>query len=110
MPHHLSSFQVEYLIFGGTLIVSGVLMIVTYTLSYPWWRDLLGRMLVTYAAAEITMATLLAVTVVWQTGPTWFRPAWFTLQSMISWCFLYQTWTIRRLKRERDADARRERV
>jgi hypothetical protein len=109
MPDHLSSFQVEYMIFGGVLILSGLLMIVTYTVSYPWWRDLLGRMMVTYAVAEITMATLLAVTVVWETGPTWFRPAWFTLQCMIAGCFLYQTWTIRKLKRERGADDRPER-
>jgi len=35
MPHHLSSFQVEYLIFGGTLIVSGVAVFFTKTLSSP---------------------------------------------------------------------------
>lgn len=108
-PEHLSPFQVEYLVFGGALVLSGLLMIFTYSVSYPWWKDLVGRMMVAYAASEILMASMLAVTVVWQTGPGWFRPAWFTLQSLIAVCFLYQTRTIRRLKREREADDRQER-
>jgi hypothetical protein len=32
-PHHLSPFQVEYLVFGGALVLSGLLMIFTYSVS-----------------------------------------------------------------------------
>lgn len=105
---YLNTFQVEYAWFGGSVIVSGLLMITMYSLSYPWWRDLVGRMMVTYASAEITMSTLLMVTVVFQTGPTWFRPAWFILQSIVAWCFLFQTYTILRLRRRREQEKRDE--
>ena len=97
----MDAFQIEYLCFGGTLILAGLAMIVSYTASYPWWRDLLGRMMVTYAAAEVAMSTLLMITVVFRFGPDWFRPLWFALQTIITGCFVFQTWTIVKLRRAR---------
>lgn len=106
----MNAFRIAYLVFGSFICVSGAAMIVTYSRSYPWWRDSMGRMMVVYAGAEILMSGMLTITVVAQTGPHWFRAVWFALQILVGSCFCYQTLAIIRLKRGREADARQERV
>lgn len=97
----MTGFQIEYLCFGGSLTLSGLVMIVTYTVSFPWWKDLLGRMMIVYASAEVAMSTLLMSTVVFRFGPEWFRPIWFALQTILTGCFVFQTWIIIKLRRAR---------
>lgn len=97
----MSRFQLHYLIFGSYIIAAGLIMVVTYTLTNPWWRNLVGRMMVTYAVAEIVMSTLLMVTVVGGIAPHWFRAAWYALQVIVGTTFLFQTWMILKLHRER---------
>jgi peptidoglycan biosynthesis protein MviN/MurJ (putative lipid II flippase) len=101
----MSAFQEEYLAFGSFVISAGVIMVVVYSLTNPWWRNHIGRMMVTYAVAEILMSTLLMATIVWHVGPHWFRSVWFTLQAVVGCTFWFQTVTIIRLhlrsKRER---------
>jgi len=101
-------FEIMYLIFGGHLVLSGVSMVVAYSLSYPWWREHLGRMLVTYAVAEILMSVLLLVTVVGHVSPHWFRAVWFALQVIVSGTFWFQFATIIRLRRQRLSRERTE--
>ena len=95
--HRMTHFQIEYLIFGSFVISAGVIMVLVYSLTNPWWRNHVGRMLVTYAVAEILMSTLLMVTIVWQWSPHWFRLAWFTLQVIVGCTFWFQTILIIRL-------------
>lgn len=96
----MTAFKVEYAIFGSFVILSGLMMIVTYSVTNPWWRTHLGRMMITYATAEICMSTLLMITIEFQIAPVWFRGVWFALQSAVGLCLCYQTWTIIRLHRE----------
>jgi hypothetical protein len=96
----MTAFRVEYAIFGSFVILSGLVMIVTYSLTNPWWRSHLGRMMVTYASAEILMSTLLMVTIEFQVSPIWFRDVWFALQTAVGLCLCYQTSAIIRLHRE----------
>lgn len=102
----MSNFERLYLIFGSFIILSGVVMILTYSLTNPWWRNHVGRMLVTYAAAEILMSALLMSAVVWHVSPGWFRAVWFTLQVIVSGTFCFQTVLIVRLHRQRRAQER----
>lgn len=95
----MKTFEIEYTVFGLFLITAGLAMIVTYTLTNPWWRSHLGRMMVTYAAAEVIMSSLLFATVVFHMHPTWFRNFWFALQVIVGGTFWYQTFTIVRLHR-----------
>jgi hypothetical protein len=97
----MSEFETLYLIFGSYIISAGAVMVLVYTLTNPWWRNLLGRMLVTYAVAEIIMSTLLMITVVGHITPYWFRAAWFVLQTVVGSTFWFQTWAILKLHRER---------
>ncbi len=97
----MNSFETTYTIFGSFVISAGVVMIITYSLTNPWWRGHIGRMLVTYAAAEVIMSALLVSAVVWHTSPHWFRAAWFTLQTVVGCTFWFQTATIVRLYRTR---------
>lgn len=90
----MSAFQVEYSIFGSFVILSGLVMIIAYSLTNPWWRSHLGRMMITYAVAEIFMSTLLMITIDFQVAPVWFRGVWFALQSAVGFCLCYQTYTI----------------
>lgn len=99
----MNSFEILYLCFGGFVCLAGATMIVVYTVAYPWWRDHLGRMMVTYAAAEVAMAAILLLAVVAHIGPHWFRVLWFILQAVVGGCFCYQTWTIIALQRARRA-------
>lgn len=99
----MSDFEILYLVFGGGVILSGIAMLVTYTASFPWWRDLVGRMMVTYAAVELCMSALLMSTVVFHVGPHWFRGVWFGLQALLTFTFAFQTWTIVKLRRQRRA-------
>lgn len=95
----MTSFQIEYLIFGSYVIVAGLVMITTYSLTNPWWRSHLGRMMIAYASAEILMSTLLMMTVELHVSPTWFRGVWFVLQAIVGTTLVYQTATIIRLHR-----------
>jgi hypothetical protein len=103
------AFQIEYAIFGGFVILAGLVMIIAYSLTNPWWTTHLGRMMVTYATAEICMSTLLMITVEFQINPVWFRGVWFGLQSAVGLCLCYQTWTIIRLhQKTREAEKSRD--
>lgn len=97
----MSGFEIMYLVFGGHLILAGLVMVVTYSLTNPWWTTHLGRMLITYAVAEILMSVLLMAAVVWHFNPYWFRSAWFALQVVVGGTFWFQTATIIRLHRQR---------
>jgi len=105
----MHAFEWAYLFFGSFIILSGIMMIVTYTLTNPWWRTHLGRMMITYAVAEILMSTLLMVTVVAHFSPLWFRGVWFALQVTVGCTFVFQTVTILKLhraKRTREQETR----
>lgn len=104
----MHTFEVLYLIFGSFITLSGVMMIVTYSLTNPWWRTHLGRMMITYAAAEVIMSTLLLSAVVWNFSPAWFRAAWFVLQVVVGGTFCFQTVTIIKLHRQRRAREREQ--
>lgn len=97
----MDDFVVLYLCFTGFLITAGLTMIVTYSLSYPWWKDWLGRLVIIYASAEIAMSAILGSAVVFRINPTWFRAAWFALQLIIGLVFCAQTAAIVRLRRGR---------
>jgi hypothetical protein len=93
----VSGFELAYLIFGSFLISAGVIMVTTYTITNPWWRSHLGRMMIVYAMAEILMSTLLMVSIVGHVAPHWFRGVWFVLQTTVGCTFWYQTFTIIKL-------------
>lgn len=97
----MSDFEILYMIFGSFVTAAGVIMIGTYSVSYPWWKDHLGRMMITYAAAEVFMSLILLVTVVGHVSPLWFRAVWFGLQTVVGGTFCFQTVTIIRLRRRR---------
>jgi hypothetical protein len=97
----MDAFRIAYLIFGSFICVSGTTMIVTYSRSYRWWHEPVGRMMVIYAGSEVLMSGMLTITVVAQTGPHWFRAVWFALQILVGCCFTYQTVTINRLRHDR---------
>lgn len=97
----MHAFEIEYSIFGGFVILAGLTMIVAYSVTNPWWRTHLGRMMVTYAAAEVAMSSLLMFTVVFHWAPHWFRAIWFGLQTVVGLTLCYQTFTIVRLHLER---------
>ena len=101
-----NDFILMYLCFSGYLITSGLAMIVTYSISYPWWRSWLGRNVIIYASAEIGMSAILCLAVVWHINPAWFRGVWFALQVTVGSTFCVQTATIIRLRRRRELRAR----
>lgn len=96
-----NQFILLYLCFTGFLVTSGLTMIMTYSLSYPWWRDWLGRVVIIYASAEIGMSVILCLAVVWHVNPAWFRGVWFGLQAVVGLTFCVQTAEIVRLRRRR---------
>jgi hypothetical protein len=103
----MHAFEWMYLGFGSFITLSGITMVVTYSVTNPWWRSHLGRMMITYAVAEILMSTLLMVSVVAHFSPLWFRGVWFALQVTVGVTFCFQTSTILRLhraKRERESE------
>lgn len=102
----MHTFEWLYLGFGSFLTLAGVTMIVTYSLTNPWWRTHIGRMMITYAAAEVIMSTLLLSAVVWHFNPEWFRAAWFALQLVVGSTFVFQTVMIIKLHRRRRAQER----
>ena len=104
----MDAFRIFYLIFGSAICITGTMMILTYSRSFPWWKDPIGRMMIVYAGAEVLMSALLTITVVTQISPHWFRLAWFILQVVLSGCFVYQTLTIKQLKRYQDARENQE--
>jgi len=93
----VTSFEIAYLCFGSFVCLAGLTMIATYSATNPWWRTHIGRMLVTYAAAEIMMSFILLLAVVVHIGPHWFRGVWFVLQAIVGGCFVFQTIVILRL-------------
>lgn len=97
----MGSFEAWYLLFGTFVVSAGVIMVTVYSLTNPWWRTHLGRMLITYAVAEIMMSALLMSTVVWHFSPHWFRGVWFGLQFVVGCTFWFQTFIIIRLHRQR---------
>lgn len=97
----MDGFRIVYLCFGSFVCLAGLSMILIYSLSYPWWRDTVGRMMVTYASAEILMSLILLLAVVAHMSPHWFRNLWLLLQAIVGACFVYQSWTILRLRRNR---------
>lgn len=96
-----STFALMYLCFTGFLVTSGLTMIVTYSVNYPWWRSWLGRIVIIYASAEIAMSVILCTAVVFHINPAWFRSLWLTLQALIGVTFCGQTAVIVRLRRNR---------
>lgn len=97
----MSEFNLVYLCFTGFLVTAGLAMIATYSLSYPWWREWLGRIVIIYASAEIAMSAILCLAVVFHIGPAWFRTVWFALQTVVGCTFCAQTAVIIRLRRQR---------
>lgn len=97
----MTRFEVAYLCFGSFIISAGMAMVTTYSLTNPWWRTHLGRMMITYAVAEIGMSALLMSAVVWHVSPHWFRLVWFGLQAAVGGTFWFQTFTILRFYRQR---------
>lgn len=95
------SFETTYLIFGTFVISAGIIMITVYSLTNPWWRGHLGRMMITYATAEVIMSALLMSAVVWHVSPHWFRGAWFILQTVVGATFWFQTFMILTLYRQK---------
>lgn len=102
----MSDFEILYLVFGTFVTAAGIIMIGTYSASYPWWREHIGRMMITYAAAEVFMSLILLVTVVGHVSPLWFRAVWFGLQTIVGATFCFQTAMIVRLRRRRRAQER----
>lgn len=97
----MSEFDLMYLSFTGFLVTSGLVMILTYSLNYPWWKSWLGRIVIIYASAEIAMSVILCLAVVFRIGPFWFRGVWFALQAIVGSTFCAQTAVIVRLRRGR---------
>lgn len=97
----MTDFEIMYLIFGTFVTSAGVIMITTYSVAYPWWKDHLGRMMITYALAEILMSALLVMAVVWHFSPHWFRGVWFGLQTVVGSTFWFQTYMILKLRQQR---------
>lgn len=96
----MHAFEIEYSIFGGFVILSGLVMVVIYSLTNPWWRTHVGRMMITYALAEVAMSSLLMFTVVFHWAPHWFRAIWFGLQTVVGCTFWFQTLVIIKLHLE----------
>jgi hypothetical protein len=94
-------FEILYLCFGTFVTASGVAMISVYSATYAWWRNHVGRMMVTYAGAEVLMSLLLLLTVVGHVSPLWFRAVWFGLQAAVGGAFCFQTVLLVRLHRQR---------
>jgi hypothetical protein len=97
----VTGFEIAYLCFGSFIVLAGLIMIATYSLTNRWWQTHVGRMMVTYAAAEVLMSLLLTVTIVLHLHPIWFRGAWFVLQLIVGATFCYQTAAIVKLHRQR---------
>lgn len=102
----MNDFVLLYLCFTGFLITSGLVMIVAYSLSYPWWRSWLGRLVIIYASAEIGMSAILCSAVVWHINPVWFRDLWLGLQAVVGLTFCAQTAIVVRLRRRRELRAK----
>lgn len=97
----MTSFEIMYAIFGSFVTSAGIVMVITYSLTNPWWKTHLGRMMITYAIAEIIMSGLLMFTVLTHISPEWFRGVWFALQTIVGMTFWFQTSVIIRLHREK---------
>lgn len=97
----MTAFEILYLVFGSFVTSAGLVMITTYSLTNPWWKTHLGRMMVTYAMAEVLMSLMLLLAVVGHMNPAWFRTAWFILQVTVGCTFWFQTITIIKLYRSK---------
>lgn len=99
----MSGFEIAYLCFGSFIVLAGLTMIVTYSLTNRWWLSHIGRMMITYASAEVIMSLILTLTVVLHLHPIWFRAVWFLLQMILGGTFVYQTVVIVTLDQRRRA-------
>ena len=95
----MTGYEKLYAATGSYIILAGVLMIVVYRITTPWWRNPYGRMLITYAVAEIAMSVLLMAAVLGHLNPWWFRYAWSVLQVIVGSVLCYQTFAIIKLHR-----------
>lgn len=94
------SFETMYAIFGSFITSAGLIMVITYSVTNPWWRSHLGRMMITYAMAEVLMSALLMFTILTHISPEWFRGVWFALQTIVGMTFWFQTIMIIKLHRQ----------
>lgn len=95
----MSPVEITYAISGTFVCLAGLVMMTTYTLTNPWWRNHTGRMLITYAAAETGMSAIFAVLVIFRIDPVWFRWIWVSLQASVGVVLCYQTAMILRIHR-----------
>lgn len=96
----MTGYEILYAFTGSYIILSGLAMILAYSLTNPWWTNQYGRMLITYAVAEIFMSALLMAAVILHLNPWWFRYTWSSLQVVVGSVLCYQTVAIIRLHRK----------
>lgn len=92
----MSQHDVElmYLFSGIFTSLAAFLMIVIYTLTNPWWTNHVGRMLITYAVAEMGMSLIFALAIGFHINPVVFRYLWVSLQFTVGCVLWVQTWMI----------------
>lgn len=92
----MSDHAVEllYLYSGFFTSAAGLLMMITYSLTNPWWRTQVGRMLITYAVAETGMSFIFAMIIGFHINPTVFRYVWVGLQFTVGCTLWFQTGVI----------------
>jgi hypothetical protein len=106
----MSQHTVEtlYLVSGFFTSLAGFTMILVYSLTNPWWRTLVGRMLITYAVAETGMSLIFALAIGFQINPLIFRYLWVGLQASVGCMLWLQTsmiivLAVRRRRRRRQS-------
>lgn len=99
----MSQHTVEllYLISGSFTSAAAFFMIVIYSLTNPWWTNHVGRMLITYAVAEMGMSMIFALAIGFHINPVLFRYLWVGLQAVVGCVLWGQTWIIFTLWRRR---------
>lgn len=104
----MSQHTVEllYLISGSFTSAAAFFMILVYSLTNPWWTNHVGRMLITYAVAELGMSLIFALAIGFHVNPVLFRYLWVGLQAVVGGTLWLQTWMIFLLwRRKRKAAA-----
>lgn len=86
----MSQHAVEllYLISGSFTSAAGFCMVLVYSLTNPWWKTAVGRMLITYAVAETGMSLIFALAIGFHINPLIFRYLWVGLQALVG-CMLW---------------------
>jgi hypothetical protein len=102
----VTTIEIVYGISGAFVALAGIAMMVTYTLTNPWWNNHTGRMLMTYAVAETGMAAIFALAIMGHLNPIGFRWVWVTLQATVGVVLCYQTAMILRIHRRARRTAR----